>query len=267
MADIVSWEPLSFLGSDFIEPFTLVILNQPISIKREVMVHLWNNAIFSAAYRITVDGGTDRWFDWLEASGACGLSNLGLPDLVTGDFDSIRPDTLLTLKEKSVCLEGTPDQDFTDFSKAVQCAKEKQAPNFIIAVCEVSGRLDQILSQLNTLHSHEECIVLLSSCSATWVLRPGTHKIYVSGLKNRGILSHDRWIGLIPVGAPSIVTTSGLKWNLENAEMKFGGLISSSNTYSDDPVIKIKTDQPLIWSMGINISDSKEMKNQLNVTS
>ncbi|XP_026275365.1 thiamin pyrophosphokinase 1 isoform X1 [Frankliniella occidentalis] len=255
------WEPLSFLGTEYREPFTLVILNQPISIKKEVMVHLWNNAV----YRITVDGGTDRWLDWLEASGACGVSNLGLPDLITGDFDSIRPDTMITLKEKSVCFESTPDQDLTDFSKAVKCAKEKQAANLIIAICEVSGRLDQILSQLNTLHTHEERIVLLSSCSATWLLRPGSHEIYVSGLKSRDILSHDRWIGLIPVGAPSRVTTSGLKWNLDNTEMKFGGLISSSNTYSNDPVIKIKTDQPLIWSMGIDISNNKKSGNQLNI--
>lgn len=39
----------------------------------------------------------------------------------------------------------------------------------------------------------------------------------------------------------------------DNQEMKFGGLVSSSNTYSNDPVIKIKADQPLIWSMGVSL--------------
>lgn len=85
------------------------------------------NFSFAAAYRITVDGGTDRWFDWLEESGVCGVVNLGLPDLVTGDFDSIRPSTLAMLQEKSVCIESTPKQDLTDFSKAVQCTKDKNA--------------------------------------------------------------------------------------------------------------------------------------------
>ncbi|XP_034248856.1 thiamin pyrophosphokinase 1 [Thrips palmi] len=258
MAGSMYWNPLSFLGADPVEPFSLVILNQPISIKKEIMAHLWNKATF----RVTVDGGTDRWFEWLESSSICGILNLGLPDVVTGDLDSIRSSTVAMLQEKSVPVFHTPDQDFTDFCKAIRCIKERDAPSLIVAVCEVSGRLDQILSQLNTLHMFEECIVLLSSCSATWLLKPGSHEINVSNLKHNDILSDDRWIGLIPVGAPTIVTTSGLKWNLKNQEMKFGGMISSSNTYGNDPVIKISADQPLIWSMGISISSITTGKTQ-----
>lgn len=253
MATTTEWKPLSFLGTDSTEQFSLVILNQPILIKKEVMVHLWNKA----AYRITVDGGTDRWLEWLERSGVCGVTNLGLPDLVTGDLDSIHPSTMEMLREKSVCIQPTPDQDETDFTKAIKCIRERYSTSLIVTISEVSGRLDQVLSQLNTLHKVEEHIVLISSCCATWLLRAGSHEINVAALKNNDILSHDRWIGLLPVGAPAIATTSGLKWNLDNTEMKFGGLVSSSNTYSNDPVIKVKSDQPLIWSMGISFEDKK----------
>lgn len=105
----------------------------------------------------------------------------------------------------------------------------------IVAICEVSGRLDQVLSQLNTLHMFEEYIVLLSSCSATWLLRPGSHEINVSCLKNNEILSDDRWIGLIPVGAPTTVTTSGLKWNLSMCLGEVRTFLSVSSTYIIDP--------------------------------
>lgn len=253
MAGTIHWDALSFLRVDQVDPFSLVILNQPISIGKEIMTHLWNKS----ALRVTVDGGTDCWFEWLKNSSVGGIVNSGLPDLVTGDLDSIQSSTVAMLEEKSVPVVRTEDQDFTDFTKAIKSIKETQTPGLIVVICEVSGRLDQILSQLNTLHLFEEPIVLLSSCSATWLLKPGSHEINVSSLMNKDndILSRDRWLGLIPVGAPTIVTTSGLKWNLNNQEMKFGGMVSSSNTYSNDPIIKIRADQPLIWSMGISIKN------------
>lgn len=42
LASLTKWEPLSFLEPDTVESFALIILNQPILIKKEVMVHLWN---------------------------------------------------------------------------------------------------------------------------------------------------------------------------------------------------------------------------------
>lgn len=83
------------------------------------------NFLFPAAFRLTVDGGTDRWFEWLQGSKVCGLINSGLPDLVTGDLDSIDPNTLTELQEKSVAVDLTPNQDLTDFSKAIQCLKDR----------------------------------------------------------------------------------------------------------------------------------------------
>lgn len=77
---------------------------------------------FPAKVKIAVDGGTTRWFDYIHDK--TGLSpphksENYLPDLVTGDFDSIDPITLQNLKNTRVEVIHTPDQNETDYTKAM----------------------------------------------------------------------------------------------------------------------------------------------------
>lgn len=82
----------------------------------------------------------------------------------------------------------------------------------VVAVCENTGRLDHILSNLNTLQQSPDILgnvplYLRTRDSLSWVLHPGRHRIHV----------HDRvneHCGLIPLGHPAVVTSSGFKWDM-----------------------------------------------------
>lgn len=83
----------------------------------------------------------------------------------------------------------------------------------IIAVAESSGRLDQILSNLNTLFKMANTSVqlyLLNTDEITWLLSAGSHEIHVP----RSLVERQAICGLLPVGNPCTVTSTGLKWNL-----------------------------------------------------
>lgn len=70
--------------------------------------------------KITVDGGTKQWLAWLEKNDIPFYS-VPPPDLITGDMDSL-PKTVLnyfSTKHPSINVIKTPDQDRTDFMKAL----------------------------------------------------------------------------------------------------------------------------------------------------
>jgi thiamine pyrophosphokinase len=68
-----------------------------------------------ATLRIGVDGGSNRWLKF------CKDHKLDLlPDLITGDMDSAEKETLDFYQKAGVTLIPTPDQDETDFTKALR---------------------------------------------------------------------------------------------------------------------------------------------------
>ncbi|XP_050117732.1 thiamine pyrophosphokinase 1-like [Malus sylvestris] len=57
--------------------------------------------------------------------------------------------------------------------------------------------------------------------------------------------------GLIPIGMPSgSTTTTGLQWDLAETEMRFGGLISTSNIVKGEK-ITVQSDSDLLWTISI----------------
>lgn len=146
----------------------------------------------------------------------------------------------------------------------------------IITVLDFSGRIDHILSQINTLHKAVNFLdsinlFLLTKNSLSWLLQPGQHRIHIPDR----FVAEQLWCSHVPVGSRCRVTTSGLKWDLgessspheldrvilhsinefcffsciaDNSICEFGGMVSSSNTYAST-IVQIKCDTFLFWSM------------------
>ena len=209
-----------------------MVLNSAISDLKKAQ-DLWNKA----ALKVLVDGGANRWMD------------LGLTpnaDLLTGDFDSIRPEVKAKFDASKVI--ETPDQNNTDFTKSLlEISKLDRELDYVLVFVENSGRLDHIFSLFETLFHAQNIeklppVVLVSSTSLTWLLAPGKHTIRTT--------DHRLSCGLIPLGeACKNVTTTGLKWNLNGDTLAFGHLVSTSNTF--DPEIgrvTVETDGHLLWT-------------------
>ena len=69
--------------------------------------------LFLASVRVAVDGGANRWFHFLQGKDCV------VPELVTGDFDSIKQNVLSYFRSKGSEVIATPNQDETDFTKAL----------------------------------------------------------------------------------------------------------------------------------------------------
>lgn len=261
--DRVLWKAENFYRPPPQLPFAVIVLNESIDASDFPFVyHLWQKA----HVRMCVDGGTNL-YHYLIRNGpqvtnatSSDPPKCRLPDLIAGDFDSIEPELLKLYQNENVTVIHTPDQDETDFTKAVrELGKYVLERNLMVdQVLVIAGvhseRFDHIMANLATLFKVDKLIpvpvIMLCKGSLIWLLNSGDHRIEVA--KDVILNSKRAWCGLIPLGHPAIVTTSGLKWNLDNQELSFGSLISTSNTY--DPKcssVSISTSHPLIWTMGI----------------
>ena len=204
--------------------------------------HLWDQA----TVRICADGAANRLYDAMSAERRAVLSaqrippaerccNL-LPDVITGDLDSIRPEVLEFYERLGVPIARVSEQDSHDFEKCLrwlqaqhEAAGSKEAYS-VVAYGAFGGRLDQQMANLNMLFRREyqslfERFVLLDHHSLALLLQPGVEHTIEPCLD-----VEDGNCGLIPLGgACDAVTTRGLKWNLDGDSLAFGSLVSSSN--------------------------------------
>ncbi|CAG2119100.1 unnamed protein product [Medioppia subpectinata] len=148
--------------------------------------------------------------------------------------------------------------------------RDREVCGAIIAIWSSLGRIDQVLTNINTLYINElengygageggqhyvPIILFQVHNSVTFLLHKGTHVIESN---------HEaKWCSLVPVGAPCLVTTTGFRWNLTNDTMSFGSLISTSNEFDPEcRSVRIETDRPVLFSYDISKSDPLVIPNK-----
>ena len=110
---------------------------------------------------------------------------------MTGDFDSVAGAVLERCRAAGARVVPTPDQDSTDFTKAVDVLLQSANPvskstgefDDIVAFVENSGRLDQIMANIETLFLKRDCgkrLYLVSSDSISFLVPPGVNFIKVT---------------------------------------------------------------------------------------
>ncbi|WWD03792.1 thiamine pyrophosphokinase [Kwoniella europaea PYCC6329] len=184
-----TWTCSELLRGESSKSYALIIVNQPI--RSDLLEEAWK----SAKITLCADGGANRY----------------LPDIVKGDFDSIRDDVRLYYTSHDVRVIQDKDEYSTDLMKCIAEVPEDYA---LVLLGGLSGRVDQTVHTMSLLHKLHREIYVLDGESFAWLLR--------------------ETCGILPVGIDSArVKTKGLKWDTEN------------------PLVTIETDRPVIWTCEI----------------
>ncbi|EDO34380.1 predicted protein [Nematostella vectensis] len=248
-------EPLQFLLPEKYQKFALLILNCPFGKVKKFLPILWRKAVFT----VCVDGAANHLHTHFFSDIDSVFSEYELdfvPDFITGDFDSINKHVLEDLSARGSQIIETPDQDHTDFTKALKFVLSRSnidsLLDSVVVLCGLptESRFDQVFANLNTLmiasKISDKPVWFIYGESMSVLIQPGKHTINVqSGLEGD-------WCSLVPIGRPCTdVTTSGLKWNLEHSTLEFGSLISTSNMLDGTGLVNIETNETLLWTIGI----------------
>ena len=231
----------------------LVLLNYWYSFKKPNVKYLalFKNLWKKAKFTVAVDGGTNIFHNVNEET------NFSLvPNLISGDFDSVNNHLLSFYQKKGSEVRKTVDQDYTDFTKCLEIVGEKYASDnqlhsidSIVCMVGESDRFDHVMSNINTLFTSKSyfplhvTVFLLSEDSYTCVLQPGKTKL---DLNTYSHFKSPRWVSFFPVQSPAIVTTAGLQKDMKDQVLKFGSLLNTQNDLNGDNQLQVETDNSLV---------------------
>jgi thiamine pyrophosphokinase len=168
---------------------------------------------------IAVDGG------WL-AHRHAGVE----PDLILGDLDSCGDlQEIEKIFPRSV-IERVSDQNLTDFEKALDWLENRGLPGQLVVLGGLGKRTDHCLSNLMITARVDPSVEIIFDDEHEWVRRiTPACPLVLSGRA-------DTPISLLPIGEVGEVNSSGLHWELSDADFSWDQLISQSNRCSKDEV-------------------------------
>lgn len=224
--------------------YNVIILNTPIRHKS------WATSCIKHAKSIVcADGGANRLYE---------LNSSVVPHIICGDLDSLSKEVQLEYEARGAKIQKIVDQDRTDLQKSIDILSEDDEPIVIIGG---AGRLDQDFGNINALVTEMEKyqdkrLVVIMGENIYEVLSVGKHEYDFSDqfedkASSNRILDFTLECGIFPIVAASTVSTDGLLYNLSEDELRFGGLVSSSNTIVQ-PKVTIETDSPLLWTASVS---------------
>lgn len=143
------------------------------------------------------------------------------PDLITGDFDSVRGTTLAYFSKLGVEILHTPDQDFTDLEKALAWCALRDLRTINVAQA-LGARLDHSLGNLSLLkrfHSPRRELTLFTEIEKIRYAEDETLR-----LKGKS----GRRVAVIPFPAAR-VSSRGLRYEMKGLDLALGVRESIAN--------------------------------------
>lgn len=193
-------------ANDLMYPRTLGVLagnDMPI-----LLLKKWAD---SAETIFAADAGLDR------------LLEIGIePDIVVGDFDSVRGLDRFQ-KERS----QNSDENSTDVDKLLALARERG----IVSITLASIEGDQLDHMLATLHSAAKSLL-----NVRVALRTGVGWILNAGDEIEVDTQSGRRVSLIPLEEVRRANLQGVNWPLEDASLHPSGMTAVSNVSTGDRV-------------------------------
>ena len=174
---------------------------------------------------VAADGGVNKALD----------SDIS-PDLIIGDMDSVLEKSKNTLQKSKFLADKNPQK--TDLEKTIEFCLAEGATSIDI-LCANGGRVDHALANLSILvrFGKNARIRIIDDLFETELI---TDEIQLK--EPIGTI-----VSLVSIGSCQGVTTTGLRWNLNEASFEFSTQGIHNEIASDIATIKVETGNMLLF--------------------
>jgi len=164
-------------------------------------------------------------------SGFLAFRHAGLdPEVLIGDMDSCGSDKTWGEENTALRVIKSADQDTTDFEKALEWVRKETETAELIILGGLGGRSDHLLSNLLIACSHDPAVEITFDDEREWIRR------VTRETPLRLVGRNNAKVSLLPLTPCSKVSTTGLKWDLEDVSLAYDKGMSQSNLAASDLV-------------------------------